>query len=77
MVSWGDTKALAEAILELLNDPQKAFEIGRAGRRQVEKSFAWDVILPQWEKLFERIWIELSEQRQHAGKRVMDECQGT
>ncbi len=61
LVPWGDTNALADAILELLNDPQKASEIGRAGRKRVEKSFAWDVIMLQWEELFERIWRELCE----------------
>lgn len=55
LVPWEDAKALAEAMVEFLHDPQKAHEIGRAGRRRVEKSFAWDVILPQWEALFKRI----------------------
>ncbi len=48
----GDVQALAEAILELLNNPQKAKDMGREGRGRVEKHFAWDVIIPQWEKLF-------------------------
>ncbi len=60
LVPWGDTHALADAIRELLNHPQKAREMGREGRKRVEKSFAWDVVIPQWEALFGRVSSEAS-----------------
>jgi len=55
LVPRDDVKALAEAIIELLNHPRKANEMGREGRRRVEKYFAWDVVIPQWEELFEQL----------------------
>lgn len=55
LVPVNDPLALAEAALELLDDPQKAEEMGRAGRRRVEQDFAWDVIMPSWEELLERL----------------------
>ncbi len=55
LVPANDTRALAEAILELLNDPRRADEMGQAGRRRAQRNFSWDVIMPSWEALFEQL----------------------
>lgn len=55
LVPANDPQALAEATLELLDNPRKAEEMGRAGRRRVERDFAWDVIMPLWEELLEQL----------------------
>ena len=55
LVPWGNVGALAGAVSELLDQPRVADEMGREGRRRVEERFAWDVVLPQWEELFERM----------------------
>ena len=36
-----DSTALAEAIAQLLDDPQRRQELGRAGRRRIEELFCW------------------------------------
>lgn len=55
LVPANDTRALAEAILELVNDPRRADEMGQAGRRRAQRNFSWDVIMPSWEALFEQL----------------------
>ncbi|GAB3975294.1 hypothetical protein GCM10027615_42470 [Plantactinospora veratri] len=35
---------LADAITELLDDPKRAVELGRAGRRRAVEHFSWDAI---------------------------------
>ena len=48
-----DSEALAERILELLRDPQKAQRMGAMGRKIVEKEFAIDVIAGKMEDVYE------------------------
>jgi glycosyltransferase involved in cell wall biosynthesis len=38
----GDVEGLAQAIHALLDDPVRRTAMGRAGRRRVEESLAWD-----------------------------------
>ncbi|GIG91670.1 glycogen synthase [Plantactinospora endophytica] len=38
---------LADAITELLDDPRRAVELGRAGRRRAVEHFSWDTIAAQ------------------------------
>jgi glycosyltransferase involved in cell wall biosynthesis len=41
LVDPGDHRALAEAISDLLADPVRLAELGRAARATVERSFTW------------------------------------
>lgn len=55
LVPANDALALAEAVLELLNDPRRADEMGQAGRRRAQRDFSWDVIMPSWEALLQQL----------------------
>ena len=47
-----DPDALADAILELLRDPERAERLGRQGREMVEKEFSWEHVVSQWEMFY-------------------------
>ena len=53
-----DLKALREALVGLLNNPQKLKTMGKAGRQRVMEQYAWPVVIEQWRLL-------LGELRQH------------
>jgi len=42
IVPKANEKALAEAVLKLLDDPELADKMGKAGRETAEKQFSWD-----------------------------------
>jgi starch synthase len=44
LVPPDDPTALADALNELLADPERGETMGAAGRRLVEQEFAWDLI---------------------------------
>jgi glycosyltransferase involved in cell wall biosynthesis len=44
LVHPGETKDFAIAIVSLLEDPQRMADMGKAGRRMVEKEFTWDAV---------------------------------
>ena len=46
---------LAAKITDLLKDPEKATQFGRAGRKRVEENFAWSAIAAQTIKLYENL----------------------
>ena len=45
---------IAERVNALLDDPQRASEMGRAGRERVMSTFAWPAIAEQTVALYER-----------------------
>ena len=46
------SRALAAALAELMADPARCEEFGRAGRRRVEETFAWEAIARQTVELY-------------------------
>lgn len=50
-----DPPALAEAIIELLGDPKRAEEMGKAGRDRVKKEFGLDRMIREMEGLYEEL----------------------
>ena len=55
LVPEKDTEALADRILRLLDQPDLAREMGRAGRRRVKELFSKEVMVKRFEDLFEQL----------------------
>lgn len=55
LVSPGDPQRLARAILELVKNENKRFQLGIAGRRRAEKLFNIEKNIAQIEKLYEEL----------------------
>ena len=51
----GDPRAIGEAIISILSDPQKREEMGKAARERARRLFDKNVIIPQWEELFKKV----------------------
>lgn len=69
VVPPGDSKAMAQRIVQLLNDPEVAFSMGRAGQKIIETEFSLGAQLRQTEELYERL---LSQgKKEGAGSRPM------
>ena len=52
LIQVGDSAALANAILRLLDDRSLAEEMGRRGRELVEASYTWDTVVDQTERVY-------------------------
>jgi len=55
LVTYGDVLALAEAIDNLLANPQRARKMGQKGRRRVQQHFTWEAIVPRIEQLYQSL----------------------
>ncbi|MGH7409967.1 MAG: glycosyltransferase, partial [Candidatus Methylomirabilis sp.] len=55
LVPPGDDQALAEAILRLLEHPAEAARLGEAGRCRVTERFELDVMVNQYEAIYEEL----------------------
>jgi glycosyltransferase involved in cell wall biosynthesis len=58
LVPEGDHAALAAAIIKLLDQPERAAELGRAARRRVEQELRWSHIAAR----FEAVYLEAQAQ---------------
>lgn len=52
LVPSGNADALAAALLELLDRPERAAELGSAGRRIIERTYSFDRMVEQFETLY-------------------------
>ena len=50
-----DPRALAEAILNLLRDPERCRAMGEAGKKWVDEKFGVEVMVSQISKLYEEL----------------------
>jgi N-acetyl-alpha-D-glucosaminyl L-malate synthase BshA len=55
LVPLGSIEAMAEAAIEILKNPERAREMGRAGRRRVIERFDQERIVNQYEDLYARV----------------------
>ncbi len=53
LVAVDDPDALASAVVSLLNDGDRRARMSRAARARVEQEFSWEVITPEWVRLYE------------------------
>jgi glycosyltransferase involved in cell wall biosynthesis len=44
--------ALARALLDLIDEPMRAAELGRAGRRQIEQTYSFDRMVDAFTTLY-------------------------
>ena len=52
LVPTGDPMALARAVLDLLDQPSRAAEFGRAGRRRIEQTYSFDRMVNAFSTLY-------------------------
>jgi len=55
LVPFGDTAALAAAVEELIRDPVRRGELGRAGQRRARELFSAEVIVPRYQALYREV----------------------
>jgi glycosyltransferase involved in cell wall biosynthesis len=55
VVPRGNSKALAQAIRALLEDPQRRRRMGQAGRARALRLFDWDRSAEQFEEIYREI----------------------
>jgi len=55
LVDADDPRALAAAIVSLLDDPATAARMGAAGRERAERSFGWEAFVDAYEDLYRRL----------------------
>ena len=51
----GDLDAMATAALDIMTDPERQASLGRASRRRAIEHFGSERIVPQYERLYERM----------------------
>jgi glycosyltransferase involved in cell wall biosynthesis len=55
LVPKQDPEALAQAIIQILSDPEKAKAMGRRGRELVETKYNWQTIVKQVEGVYKEV----------------------
>lgn len=55
LVPFGDVKALAESLAYLLDHPDLAEALGRAGQRKVQERFTWERAAAQLEEVYQMV----------------------
>jgi L-malate glycosyltransferase len=55
LVALGDTQAMADRALEILSDDAKRRELAVRGRAWAVETFNTEIVIPQYERLYERI----------------------
>ena len=55
LVPAGDPKALAKAIMKLLEDEELAKKMGSKGRKMVEKNYTWDKAAKMTERIYREV----------------------
>ena len=55
LVPFGDLDALARAVGDLIQNPERRTALGRAARERAARLFSADVIVPQYEALYRRV----------------------
>ncbi len=57
LVPPNDAPAMAEAVIRILTEDGLAERLSTNARREAEK-YSWDIVIPQWEQLFEKVMAE-------------------
>ena len=54
LVPAGDVEGMARALLSLARNPERATEMGRAGRKRVEQRFSLQAMVAAYQALYDR-----------------------
>lgn len=52
IVEFGDYEAMANSIIDLLDNPQKAIDMGLKAKEKIRNNYSSDVVCEKWEELF-------------------------
>ena len=55
LIRPGDHRAIAEAVIQLLSDPERARAMGEDGHRLVEEQFTWDKVVDKVEGVYRSV----------------------
>ena len=55
LVPIDDDVVLAERVSSLINNPGEALALGQAARQKVLREFSWDMVLGQFESLYQLV----------------------
>jgi L-malate glycosyltransferase len=55
LVEFGDIRAMASSLNDLIANPERAKQMGERGRKRAEEYFTADRIVPQYEALYRRV----------------------
>jgi glycosyltransferase involved in cell wall biosynthesis len=55
LVPFGDVAAMAAAVEELIRDPARRGELGRAAQRRARQFFSAGLIVPRYQELYHRV----------------------
>ena len=58
VVEWGDIEAIADNILDLIDNPQKAVEMGKNARENIKNNFTAEVVAGMWEDLLVEVYAK-------------------
>ena len=51
-----NAEQMADAVIQLLNDPERMKQMGQAARKRAEDSFAWPVVAANMLKIYSELW---------------------
>lgn len=57
IVEFGDYEAMAESILNLLDNPQIAIDMGKKAKEKIKNEFSEDINTDKWENLFIDVYV--------------------
>ncbi len=66
LVPQRDARAMADAMWEILRDPEETARMGRAARERVERIFQWDQAAAQLTDVFEEVMRDAADRRSRA-----------
>lgn len=67
LVAEGDTDALIEALVALVEAPEQARLLGRAGRAKARQALSWDAVASRYRQVYERA-LEIGVRRSSVGR---------
>lgn len=58
IVDYGDYEALANNIIDLMDNPKKAIDMGLKGKEKIKNNYSADIVCEKWEDLFIDVYVK-------------------